>query len=123
MWMENIISSFQFYTFLIWKGGRAISLMESDRILLCLMKFSLKNETLKLRLLLPKQQFHCYANLNFALFIFNFIFCAVNSVRAQHSVSKFSCQYDNSDFRMIIQKCVKNICRFPYFCLFVCSCH
>ena len=38
------------------EGGRAISLMESDRILLCLMKFWLKNETEQLRLLLPKQQ-------------------------------------------------------------------
>ena len=56
VWKENIFSHFQFYIFLIWRGGRAISLMESDRILLCLMKFWLKNETQKLRLLLPKQQ-------------------------------------------------------------------
>ena len=114
---------FSIYTFLIWRGGRAISLMESDRILLCLMKFSLKNETLKLRLLSPKQRFHCYVDLSLSLFRFSFTFCAMNCVRTQHSVSKFGCRYDNSEFRMIVQKCVRNICRFPYFCLFVCSCH
>ena len=36
------------------EGGRAISLMESDRILLCLMKFSLKNETQKLETVIAK---------------------------------------------------------------------
>ena len=68
---KNTFSSFPCYIFLIWRGGRAISLMESDRILLCLMKFWLlkKNETLKLRLLLPKQQslqFHYFGEFRFS---------------------------------------------------------
>ena len=46
---EKHIFTFPFNIFLIWRGGGAISLMESDRILLCLMKFRLKNETETLR--------------------------------------------------------------------------
>ena len=51
---EKHIFTFPFNIFLIWRGGGAISLMESDRILLCLMKFRLKNETQTLRTVIAK---------------------------------------------------------------------